>query len=154
MCVLAERPKVDLTLPGVLTTSTSHSSSGMMTRNQGGSKGDQLVAGGMTAIVSLCIRQKKNGTRLNHPILLRHTRSSTTTTNSATSWTADTADQAVLPYCQILVAIDLDTLARPKVLEHIGRTVGTANGHVHLPHQWLNLINSKNYEGTTAITGA
>lgn len=104
-------------------------------------------------IVSLCIRQKKNGTRLNRPILLRHTRLLTTTTISATSWTADTGDQAV-PYCQILDAIALDTLARPKVLEHIGRTVGTANGHVHLPHQWLNLTNSKNYEGTTAITGA
>lgn len=112
-----------------------------------------MVAGGMTAIVSLCIRQKKNGTRLSRPFLLRHTRPLTTPTISATSGTADIGDQAV-PHCQILAAITLDTLAHPKALEHIGRTVGTANGHVHLPHQWLNLTNSKNYEGTTAITGA
>lgn len=102
-------------------------------------------------IVSLCIRQKENGTRLNHHSLLRHTRSLTTTTTSATSWAADIEDQAIL---QNLVAVTLDTLARPKVPEHIGRTAGTTNGHVHLPHQWLNLTNSKNYEGTTAITGA
>lgn len=125
----------------------------MMTRNQGGSEGGRLVAGGMTMIVSLCIRQKKNGTRQNRPFLLRHTKLLTTTTNSATSWAAEILDQAVRPCCPNLIAIALDTLARLKVPEHISRTVRIANGHVHLPHQWLNLTNSKNYEGTTVITG-
>lgn len=128
-------------------------SSGMTIRNQGGPEGGRLVVGGMTVIVSLCIRQKENGTRLNRPFLLRHTRFLTTITNFATSWAADIRDRVVLSCCQNLAPTALHPLARPKVLEHIGRTVGTTKDHVHPPHQWLNLTNSKNYEGTAAITG-
>jgi hypothetical protein len=98
-------------------------------------------------IVSLCIRQKKNGTWPNGPFPRRHTKLLTTTTNFTTSWAADTEDQAILLHYQNLAVIALDIPARPKVPEHI-------SGHVHLPHQWLNPTNSKSYEGTTAITGA